>query len=212
MPAVPFSLEQALQSIGNAEVFIGDALVADGMDSLGALDGPATFRAPQTFNNLTAPEQTGEIPHQAQVTVGAVTVEAPLVLGDATIWPKISPIGKSGGGTSSPVSVVETSVLLIPRAELGPLGGTGLAYTTGGSPGWTKNGVTGAESAPKNAIWLWRCYITFGDIAFQYGNGGKVTTPITFHAMFDGSKPEYHKVYTIGDPRAVTPTPIEVLL
>lgn len=173
MAVTPFTLSEALLAIGNAEVFVGDPLVADSMASLGAVDGAVTFRAPQTVNALTAPDQTGEIPHQAQITVGAVTIEVPIVLGDATIWSKISPVGTASGGSSVPLSVVETSVLMIPRGELGPVGGTGLEWDTTATPGWSKNGVKAAESAPQNAIWLWRCFITFGDVAYQQSNGDR---------------------------------------
>ncbi len=213
MAITPFSLAEALRSIGNAEVYIGNPLIADGMDSLGATEGTATFSAPNEMNMLTAPEMTGGTPHSATVTPGAVTIRVPVIMGDPALLAKIAPWGTASAGWSTPQSVTETSALLIPRAEVGG----GLAYNaaqtrwerTAGNNVAAANGV---DAAPKHAIWLWRAYLSFGDLPFAYANGGKVITEVTITAMFSGSKPEGHKIYTIGDPRAITPTPIPVLL
>lgn len=206
MPLAPFTLAEALRAMGVAEVFIGDPLVAPsdptGMKSLGATEGAITFAAPQVLNNLTAPELTGEVPHQSTTTLGAVTITAPVIFGDPLLWARLSPTSTASGGISRPVKVTETSVLLIPREEVGG----GLEYAVGG---WTRtagNGVAaagpGPAAAPKNAVWLWRATITMGEVPYAYPNGGKVIVTVTFTGMFDGTKPEGHKVYTIGDPRA----------
>lgn len=211
MALTPFSLASALKAIGVAEVFVGDPLTTGGMSSLGATEGTISFEAPQTLNPLTAPELTGEAAHQATVVYGAVRVTVPLILGDPTIFAKISPTGSKSAGNSVPQKVFETSVLIIPRAELGG----GLSNT---GSNWTRtagNGVaaaTGVGAAPQNAIWMWRATPTFAALPFSYGNGGKVITEVTFTAMFDVSKPEGHKLYTIGDPTAITPTPIAVVM
>lgn len=209
----PFTLTAALAAMGVAEVFLGDPMTASGMTSLGAVEGTITVNAPQTMNPLTAPELTGEVPHQTTIVFGAVNVTVPAILGDPAIWAKISPTGKKSGGNSIPQKVLETSVLIIPRSEVGG----GLEWDVPGTQ-WQRtagNGVlaaVGAAAAPKNAVWLWRAYATFGAMPYSYGNGGKVITEVVFTAMFDATKPEDHKIFTIGDPRAVTPTPIAVIL
>lgn len=212
MAITPFTLSTALQSIGVAEVFIGDPLVADSMVSLGATEGTIAFKAPFTQNDLTAPELTGDTPHQTTVVPGKVIITASVIMGDPALWALINPLGKASGGTSSPQAVVETGVLIIPRSELGPIDGTGLFYDTAATAGWSLNGVKSSAADPTNAIWLWRAGVSFGDVNYAYANGGKVIVEVTFNAMFDASKPEYHKIYTIGDPWAVSPTPIPVLL
>lgn len=210
MALVPFTLAQALQAIGVAEVYLGNPMVADGMVSIGATEGPITFAAPQEPNQLAAPELTGAVPHQSTVTLGDVTLRFSVIMGDPDLYPKISPTGAASGGSSIPTKVTETSALLIPRAEVGG----GLAYPAAGpwarTAGFGVGAATGAGAAPVNAIWLWRCYPTFGDLPFAYPNGGKVLVEVTLHGMFDVSKPEGHKVYSVGDPQAITPTPIDV--
>jgi hypothetical protein len=209
----PFTLSEAIAAIGVAEVFIGDPMTDDGMISLGATEGTIEFTPTQAMNPLTAPELTGNVPHQAVATLDQVMIKCSVILGDPDLYAKISPWGAKGGGHSNPQKVAETSVLLIPRGEVGG----GLDWDAGaGTPQWVRtagNGVaaaTGAQAAPVNAVWLWRAYPMFEALPFQYGNGGKILVPVTFTAMFDATKPEGHKVYTIGDPRALTPTPVNV--
>lgn len=212
----PFSLSAALLAIGVAEVFIGDPLVSDGMVSLGATEGTIEVTATQSTNELMAPELTGNVAHAATATLDQVSIKCSLIMGDPDLYEKISPWGAAGGGHSIPQQVATTSVLLIPRAEVGG----GLEWDPLVVPAikWVRtagNGVlaaTEAAAAPVNAVWLWKAFPTFGAMPFQYGNGGKVMVEVTFKAMFDASKPEGQKVYSIGNPRTLTPTAIPVLL
>jgi len=215
MPGItPFTLTQALQSVGVAEIFLGDPMTPGGMTTLGATEGTIEVTATQTLNELVAPELTGNVAHAATTTVDKVSVKCSVILGDATLYPKISPWGTKGGGHSIPQAVSTTGVLIIPRAEVGG----SLTWDTSGTPQWKRtagNGVsaaTGAGAAPVNAVWLWKAVPTFGNLPFQYANGGKVLVEVTFTAMFDASKPEGYKVFYIGDPRAISPTPVNVQL
>ena len=208
---VPFTLTQALAAIGVAEVFVGDPMTTGGLTSLGAVEGTITFNAPETMNALTAPELTGEVAHSAVVTPGAVTVVVPMILSSAAQLLKISPRGKKSMGNTVPQAVVPTSVVIMPRSELGG----GLTNT---GPTWTRTagngiaGATGAGAAPAFTIWIWKAVPTFPSLPFSFGNGGKIITEVTFTAFFDATKPEDHKIFTIGDPQAVTPTPIAVVM
>lgn len=197
----PLTLQSALQSIGVAQVFVGDPMKAGGggMLNLGATEGTITFTPTETMNELTAPEYTGGVAHQATVVPGAITIAVPLIMGDASLFAKITANGKQGGGFSSPQPVLPTTVLVVPITELG----AGLAYASGA---WTPPGTL------KNAVWLWRAFPTMGPMPFAYANGGKVITTVTFHAMFDASKPEGQKVYSIGDPTAATPPVTGILI
>lgn len=209
MPSLtPFTLTDALKAIGVAQVFVGDPLLVPGtagaLAVLGATEGNITFNPAFEYNPLTAPEITGGVNHQSTTTLGNVTISVPIILGDPALYAKVTPTKTVGGGFSFPQKVKETSCLIIPLAELGG----GLVYTTAPTPQWTRtagNGVaaaTGAGAAPQSAIWLWRCYISHGELPYSYGNGGKVITTLTITGMYDATKPEGHKVYTIGDPRA----------
>jgi hypothetical protein len=188
----PFELEEALRAMGVAEVFVGDPTVVAGMVSLGATEGEIGVEIVEGTNNLTAPELTGGIPHQAHTTLESAIVTVPLILGDPDLWARISATGTKGGGYSAPQPVQETTVLVIPRSELG----AGLSYGGGPPKVW-------APAAPENAVWLWRAFPLRGRVPFRYAEGGKVITEVRFQGMFDASKPEGQKVYTIGDPSLV---------
>lgn len=192
MSITPLQLAAALKSMGVAQVFVGDPFTLGGMSNLGMTEGEIRVDTPFTPNNLTAPEFTGGVVHQATVTPGEVTVTVPLIMGDPTLFAKISPVGMRGGGHSSPQKPLETSVLVIPLAELG----AGLTYPVGGP--WN-------PAAPQNAFWLWRAYATPGAVPFRYADGGKVITEVVFHGMFYAANPEGHKVWTWGDPHTVIP-------
>lgn len=211
MAIAPFSLSQAIAAIGVAEVFVGDPMTTGGLTSLGAVEGTITFNAPENINALTAPELTGEVAHSAVVTPGAVTVTVPMILSSQSQLLKISPRGKASMGNSVPQAVTPTGVVIMPRSELGGgLTNTAATYTRTAGNGVA--GATGAGAAPVYTIWIWKAIPTFPNLPFQFSNGGKIITEVTFTAMFDASKPEDHKVYTIGDPRAVTPTAIAINL
>jgi hypothetical protein len=130
-----FALTQALLALGNAEVMIGNPFKAGGMKSLGAKEGPIQENISFTLNELTAPENTGGIPHQATSVVGAFTVTAPIVGGDPDLWAKIVPHGAQVGVSDNPVDVVETSMFLIPRKEIDPVLGLSHVAETGTSAG-----------------------------------------------------------------------------
>lgn len=215
MPGLtPFSLSAAIAAIGVAEVYTGSTGAINGMISLGGVEGTIEVTPGYNTNPLSAPELTGDVAHQMVTTLGNVTVRIPLIVADMTVITKISPTGTTGGGFSIPQKAQETTVLIIPRNQVGG----SLVNTTGLTAGWTRtagNGVgasSGAPAAPTNAIWLWRATPTYASLPFQYGNGGKVIIEVTYTAMFDGTRPEGHKVFSIGDPTAIAPTPIPVFL
>lgn len=204
-----YTLAAALKNVGNAEAFTGDPFTANGMVSIGAIEGRIALRAPQELNKLTSAELTGGVPHQATVTDGEISVTLPIVTdGDlATLFTKISPKGIGGGGSSSPTDVFTTSLLVLPRKEIGG----GLSWDVPGTQ-WSrlifKNipAATGAAAAPKGAVWLWRCYPTFDEIPYVYESGGKQVVDVTFTAMwYDGAAaiPDDYKVFLVGDPRRV---------
>lgn len=208
-----YTLTQALKSVGNAEAFVGDPFTVNGMVSIGAMEGRARLRAPQDINKLTSPELTGSTVHQATVTDGEVTITLPIVTdGDiAALMAKINPKGIGGGGSSSPTDVFTTSLLLLPRKEIGG----GLSWNpalAAGAGGWDrlvfKNipAATLAAAVPKGAIWFWRAYPTFDEIPYVYENGGKQVVDVTFTAMwYEGAQaiPDDYRIWLAGDPRRV---------
>jgi hypothetical protein len=76
-----------------------------------------------------------------------------------------------------------------------------LGYTTVG--GWTVGGTaltTRQTALLGQSVWIWRGYFMTPPIVFRHGDGGKAVETVTFRGMHDATKPENHKVYTIGDP------------
>lgn len=203
MPIAPFTITTAQKAMGSAEIMVGNAFMAGGggMSSLGASEGTITVNVPWLENPLTLNEFTGEVAHQNSVRLGNVTIVVPMVIGDAALWSKIMPFGQKSGGSDTPEDVVTTTVLVIPRSEL--LTGQSKAVNPGA---WTPG------PAPSNAFWLWRAWASVDSLPYDFGNGGKVITPVTFHGMFDAARPNRHRVFTIGNPSAATPTAIDVII
>lgn len=197
MTITPFQLVAALAAMGSAEVLVGDPTVANGMDQLGVTEGEIRANIPVLRNPLNAPEFTGDSTHQDSIRSGDVTITVPLILGDEATWAKIMPLGVAAGGHSTPQQPVTTTVLIIPRSELGDsLACDGDAWT---------------PAPPVNAFWLWRAWASIDNVPYRFDNGGKVISEVTFHGMFDFTKPEGARMWLIGDPLQYT-TPIEVVI
>jgi hypothetical protein len=183
------TLTDAIVAIGVAQVAVGDPFTTGGMEILGATEGDISIDAPFEDNPYTANEYTGGVAHDTTIVAGAITVTVPLLNGQADVYDKIAPNGDgSGGGWSSPISPVTTSVLIIPIKEMSVAGV--LSYT---SPTWV-------PAAPVHAIWIWKAYPLPGATVFGYDQGGKRITSVTFRGMFYGPNPEGHKVWTRGNP------------
>jgi hypothetical protein len=206
-------LTAAIERMGPAEIFIGNPLVSSGMAALGMLQGDRRGEVEYSDNKLTMPEYTGDIAHDVMKAVSKANIVGSLVLNGqgASIWPKINPLGSNAGGSSNFKRAATTSVLLIPRSELG----VSLAWSAVNTR-WERTNedgtlVTGAAEAPVHALWLWKAYVMHGNIPYSFADGGKSLVDVTFEAMFDPTKPEGAKVFLIGDPRAFS-TPIPVVL
>jgi hypothetical protein len=206
MPGIVLpALTQLLTRLGPAEIFIGDPMTASGLISLGTLEGERRFDPDWATEALTLPEQTGAIPHDVRVAVNGAKVTGTLVLNNqgAAIWPKISPLGTTGGGGAQFKSVTPTGLLLIPHSELGG----GLSNV---AAAWTRlagNGIaagSGVAAAPAHSVWLWRCYPSYASVPYKFGDAGKTAVDVTFQAMLDVTKPDGYMVFDIGDPRAAT--------
>lgn len=214
MPGVIIpTLSAALSAVGNAHIYVGNALVAASLSPLGTKEGAISIRYAETINALTAPEQTGPVQHQATQMGVSIEITVPLVIGDPTLYALITPTGVFEGGYSAPQAVVPTTVLIAPDAEVGG----GLTNATGLTAGWTRaagNGyssASGAPAAPINSIWIWRAYIRRpATMNFDVANGGKVIAPVIIVGMFDATKPEGQKIFTIGDPVAKAITTIRL--
>lgn len=199
------SLTALLTRLGPAEIFIGDPTTAGGMLSIGTLEGERRFEPDWTSETLSLPEQTGNIPHDVRIAINAAKISGTLILNGqaAAIWPKLSPLGTSGGGGSQFKSVTPTAVLMIPHGELG--GGLSNVATA-----WTRvagNGIAAdatAAAAPKHAVWLWKAYAMFSAVPYKFGDAGKTAVDFTFTGMLDITKPDGYMVFDIGDPRNVS--------
>lgn len=197
-------LESHLVAMGDFHVFTGDPFVENGLELLGAKEGDISVAFNAGYNNLTFPEHTGDAVHGANLKGYNPIITVPLIIGNPALWAKLSPTGIQGGGYSSEQPVTETSVVLVPNKDLVAAGTTG--YSKASNPG------TWSPSAPQNWVWFWRAYIQFPDLTLRNADQGKSAMPVTIQTMYDSARPEGHKIFTIGDPSALTPTPIDVVI
>jgi hypothetical protein len=206
MPILMPDLESYLTALGDAVLFVGDPFTVDGMQELGAKQGDVAVNFNQTFNNLAFEEATGGIPHEATLQGENPVISIPLVVGNPLLWAKLSPTGTKGGGFSRPQPVVETALALVPYPELSKLSGAQSFSYPGPAGPWVV-----PPGAPVNWLWFWRGYFLRPDITMRQADGQKSITTAQFQTMYFAANPEGHKIYTIGDPRAVVP-PIPVLV
>lgn len=195
-----FTLAAALQAIGNADAFTGDPFTTGGMAFLGIKEGDIDITRTQTFNDLTAPELTGDVVHQSTAMGEGVEGTIPLIVDAAgALYAKIAALGTKDGGFSSPQSVVPTALWIVPRIE--SVGGT-LSY----------NGTTWVPAAPVHALMFWR--VRWGQYSekFSYQSGGKKIITVPFKAMFatNTGVPEGKKLYVRGDPVAAGVTLLRI--
>lgn len=182
------SLSNYIKALGQAYVYVGNPLATSGLAALGATEGEISVEESFDYNDLTAPEWTGKTVHTRMLDGQNVKITIPLIFGDPTIYAKIFPAGVKGGGRSKPTAVTTTSLVLMPFTDIPST----LSY----------NGTTWAPAAPVHAVWLWRAVPTPGKYGFAHPNGGKIIRSIVFDALFDDTKPEGQKIYTLGDPVA----------
>lgn len=198
------TLQNALRTIGKGYVFVGNPgeTGSNGLRPLGATEGEIKVAFNQEFNDLKFPEYTGPAIHERKMTGENVTVTIPLILGDPDLLDDISPVRSRGGGYSSQQVVKTTSLVIFPEAEIRG----GLTYTagSGGAAGtWT-------PAAPANAVWIWKGHFVRPGMNYKQADGGKVIVETTFQALFDGTRPDGHRLYTIGDPVAAGITNVAV--
>lgn len=180
-------LSTYIQSIGTAYVYVADdPTVAESWELLGITEGELTVDEQFQYNDFKLPEWTGDAVHERNVDGQSISINVPLIWGDPTLYDKVAPLAVKGGGRSRPAAVETKAVLIIPRVEVGD----GLEY----------DGAAWSPAAPEHAIWLHRACFAPGQYAFKHADGGKIIRTVTIMPMFDNTKPEGQKLYTIGDP------------
>jgi hypothetical protein len=178
-----------VSALGKAYVYVAsDPTNAASWALLGLTEGEVQADEKFMFNDLKLPEWTGDAVHERMIDGQDIVITIPLIWGDATLYDKIAPSGSKGGGRSRPQSVTTKTVLIIPTKEVS----TGLSY----------DGATWTPTAPNHAIWLHKASFEPGSYAFKHGDGGKVIRQVGVHPLFDDTKPEGQKLYTIGNPAA----------
>lgn len=181
------SISTYLQAIGKAYVYTAtDPTSAASWALLGVTEGEIAVEEKMQYNDYKVPEWTGDAIHARNVDGMDISVTVPLIWGDATLYDKVMPTGQKGGGFSSPQAVVTRTVLVIPISEVGD----GIEY----------DGVSWDPAAPVHAVWLHKATFEPGTYAFKHGDGGKIIRSVIIRPMFDDTKPEGQKLYTIGDP------------
>lgn len=186
------NLQNALKSIGKGYVFVGSTSAANGLQPLGATEGEIRVAFNQEFNDLRFPEYTGPAIHERKLTGENVTVTIPMIMGDPELYDRLSATSSTGGGYTSQQPVAVTSLVIFPESEIRD----GLGY----APGAAGAAGTWTPAAPSRAVWIWKGHFNRPGMNYRQADGGKVISEVTFQALFDASRPEGHKLYTIGDP------------
>lgn len=181
------SLSTYVQALGKAYIYVTSTPTTAGTwQLLGITEGEIQVNEKYTFNDYKLPEWTGEAIHARNVDGQGLDITVPLIWGDPTLYDTISPVGAKGGGRSAPTAVTSRTVCVIPQVEVG----SGISY----------NGTSWSPAAPNHAVWLHKATFEPGVYGFKNADGGKIIRPMTIHAMFDDTKPEGQKLYTIGNP------------
>ena len=196
MPQGPLTLTDALLALGKAVPFVGDWTTVDGMEPLGATEGPITETGGWSINAFTANEHTGGVAHRATAVPGTLAINVPLFVGDPDLYAKITPHGSADGVGDNPANVQETGLWLVPLACF-PEGGT-IGYD---GTSWSPLNI---EDDPlfQNSILFGRGFWTHGDISHPFENGGKSITTATYTPMYDSRLPAGKRVWVRGDPVA----------
>lgn len=200
MPATGYTLSAATTSIGPSRVFYGDPFTIGGLLAL-PHEGPITITAPQNVNQAEYAELTGNIPHSAVITPGAVEVTVPVIYTGAAQMAALSAHGAASEGYSSPRSPTFTSLVIMPWADLD---------TTADPPTFGYDGTTWTPQAPVNARWFWKVIAMRPDFASAFENNGKTVMPVTFRAFYDSARPSGHRVFTVGNPVTAGVTTVRV--
>lgn len=188
MPLAPVSsLSAYVVALGKAYVFVAtDPTSTTSWQLLGITEGDIGVDEKHQYNDFKLPEWTGDAIHARTIDGSDIMATIPLIWGNAELYDAIAPNGVKGGGFSVPQAVATKTVVIIPLTEVGD----GLTY----------NGTTWDPGAPVHAIWLHKATFEPGAYAFKHGDGGKVIRQVGIRPMFDDTKPEGQKLYTIGDP------------
>jgi hypothetical protein len=187
-------LQDALRAVGKGRVFAGDPFTAGGMKEIGRAEGEITAEHNAEYNDYTAPEHTGPAVHRRRLQGENVVVTIPLIMGDPDYWEELSPTGNSHSGYTRPQNVVETSLLILPEAELGYDQDAEVPEEL------SYDGTDWEPAAPVHALWLWRGHFEQPNSTFRDEDGGKVIETVTFQTLFDLERPEGHMIYTRGNP------------
>lgn len=206
-------VQSILRAIGRGVVFQADywdesAPLA--LTHLGDTEGAIQFNPNAVMSYLTS-EVTGPAKLQARHDGEDPTLEIPLVLADPDVRAIVTPFGSASGGRSRGGAPNEHTLVIFPESLFVSAGVTAaLGYTTAG--GWTLGGaaLTAAQTeALRNSLWLWRCVFTKPPMTYQKGEGEivKEVQTVSVGVLYDDTKPEGDKLYTVGDP-ALADTPI----
>lgn len=157
-------------------------------DFLGATEGETREDTEWTMNVLSAPEQTGQIPHQATTQLDRLDLVIPVIPGGQYFFTLTTPIGAKDGISDSFTAVKEKSLFLVPLTEVG----TSLTY----------NGTTWTSAAPVHSLFFPRCYLRHGAVRRPFADGGKSIVEVTATPMYYASGPADKRVFVRGDPVA----------
>lgn len=180
-------LSEYINALGKAYVYTAiTPTSAASWALLGITEGDVQVEEGFQYNDYKLPEWTGDAVHERNVDGQSMKVVVPLIWGNSALYDTIAPSGTQGGGRSKPIAVETRTVLIIPAKEVGE----GLSY----------DGTVWTPAAPAHAVWIHRAAFEPGSYSFKHGDGGKVIRSVGIMALFDDTKPEGQKLYTVGNP------------
>lgn len=157
------------------------------------------------FARLGAPELIGPGTLKAKAMGENPTITVPAIYADPAVRALLSATGQASGGRSTWVPVISFTMVIF--AEELFFNATTREYDlaldpNGGS--WQFTGPIALSARQLQLLgltcWAWNVFPVKAPFSFTSEDAGKSVQEVVFELMYDVTKPEYHKLYTIGNP------------
>ncbi|KKL76134.1 hypothetical protein LCGC14_2047950, partial [marine sediment metagenome] len=179
---------------------------------LGDTEGEITVEENATFQMLTTPELTGEIPRSKYLEGISPVITIPLLGADPGLDIIVNPVpaasGSGGGGYDRQQAVTEYALVIFPE-EVFIEDRTVKVVQYDTILDWKVDGDAadaGQLALLDKSIFFWRGHFEAITPRYNREDGGKLITEVVFHAMHNNAMQQGHYVYTKGRPdQAATP-------
>jgi hypothetical protein len=175
------------------------------LDFLGFTEGEVSVSFNETYQTLTLPEYTGDLPHEGFVQGEAPVVTIPLFTADPALRAILSPTGSASGGARRQKKVTEYTLVIFPEELFLSTDGQdnlSLEYDSV-AEAWELDGVALTEEQERllgQAVWIWRGHFSKPSLVYRHADAGKSVDEVTFTAMYQPLAPNGARAYVLGDP------------